>query len=136
MIPLTILTLGIYMNYWVHVNAIAINRRFGCEQVSMKIVWAYWAVTGFTFALVTDLILTKVYEPHLIDSMMQFVDKVHIVFTLIVAFAIRGGLDAMLPIEAPNNQRFKGLWTFLFNVFYLQWKVNRHLESGVFQPAE
>ena len=51
------------------------------------------------------------------------------IFTLVMAFVIRRGLNSLVHVPRTHPAWFHGFWTFLFGIFYLQWKINKNLRS-------
>lgn len=127
MLLLTIVTLGLYINYWTHRYALLLKQNVPRAKVSMGAVWLYWIVS------ITSLLWTIpeiVYDTTTMVQIGQMLSRVDLIFSIVMAFAVRGGLNTWGGSQRGGGTWFHGLWTFLFGFIYLQWKVNRLLRQG------
>lgn len=129
MIVLSVVTLGLYINYWTHRNSLVINRYIGNEYISMIAVYLFWAISLTSVGMIVPIILMD--DISSIEAFDNFIDLADGIFALFMAFTVRGGLNAMVEETGDARVRFGGVWTFLFGIFYLQWKINRHREAGI-----
>jgi len=51
--------------------------------------------------------------------------RADLIFTIVWVFMIRNRLNVFLGASKRDKIWFKGLWTFLFGMFYVQHKLNR-----------
>jgi hypothetical protein len=60
------------------------------------------------------------------------------IFAIVMAFAVRSGLNSWTGAARGTGAWLHGFWTFVFGCLYVQWKVNRLLDSGEFSriPAQ
>ena len=86
-----------------------------------------WNCCGAVFSLADDdLIHHAAPVRNLIRAQQEGADTI---ITIFMAFVIRGGLHALVRVRKGHPTWFYGLWTFVFGIFYLQWKINRNLEA-------
>jgi hypothetical protein len=64
-------------------------------------------------------------EGHPIERVSDLVDALWIVLTTIWAFKVRNRINSLLATSAEESAWFKGLWTFLFGAFYINFKINK-----------
>lgn len=132
LIVLSVITLGLYINYWTHQQAKVINASFGRERISMITVILFWFVSLASIGLIIPYWMVEEGSP--VEAVSDMSDLADRIFTLVMAFVIRGGLQDLL-VRLGDRARFGGLWTFLFGIYYLQWKINRLHEKGVFADS-
>ncbi len=134
MILLCVVTLGLYINYWTHQHAKIINSRLGRERISMFTVILFWMISLTSLGLIVPYYMVEEGSP--VETVSDLSDLVDRIFTLVMAFVIRGGLNDLLLRLGNKRDYFGGLWTFLFGIFYLQWKINRLYAAGVYAAEQ
>jgi len=128
MILLTVLTLGLYINYWVHQLALAVNQRLKRHHMSMGLVAFYWILSVTSLLWLIPEIVTD--DDPMVLRIGTMITRLEMIFALIMAFAIRSRLNTLTLVPREHPAWFHGLWTFLFGIFYLQWKTNRNHQSS------
>lgn len=131
MIVLAVITLGLYINYWVHRNAQSLNTALGQELISRTTIALFWSVSIFSLGMIIPYAYAE--QESSIHGLSNMLDIANTLFVLFMAFAVRGSLDELLLRSGcyDNRTRFRGIWTFLFGIFYLQWKINRNRNAGL-----
>jgi hypothetical protein len=131
MLVLCIVTLGLYVNYWTHRHALAIQHNVPREKVWMPAVWLFWIISVSSLLWVLP---DFYYDTPTTISVGQTLDRIDVIYTIVMAFAVRSGLNGWTGAERGGRGWFHGFWTFLFGILYLQWKVNRLLKTGEMPP--
>ncbi len=129
MLFLCIVTLGLYVNYWVHQTAVAVNKRLERNRLSMGMVALFWGVSLLsTLWIVPEIVSEDAPGVVQVGAMLNWVDTI---FSIVMAFTIRAGLHSLLRVHSSHAAWFNGIATFFFGILYLQWKINgnRHLAA-------
>jgi hypothetical protein len=128
MIGLTVITLGLYVNFWTQRAANILNKNPEGEKISSTLVGAFWIVTvGSLLWIIPELLADDAYY---VESFGSFLNRAGIVLTVVLSFTVRNRLNALTKVPPQHAAWFNGWWTFFFGVFYLQWKINRILRSS------
>ena len=114
MIVLTILTLGLYMNFWVHQLASALNQKLEHGRISMVLVGLFWAVSLTSVLWTVPEILSN--DDPTIVRIGNVLTRADLLLAICMAFTIRGGLNTLFLASRRHPAWFRGLWTFLFGI--------------------
>ena len=69
-------------------------------------------------------------EGHIIERVSDLSDKIFNICLLVWAFKARNRMNTILQIKAGSPHWFHGLWTFLFQGLYFNYKVNKLNENA------
>ena len=116
MIILTLVTLAIYIPIWFLRRKSWLNHLSATEKLGSKA-----AIFVLVIFCISALFLT-VGGLEVIDSLINIVGGITI---LILAFKVRRILHKHFNVKHSLKVRFSGVFTFLFTIFYLQYKINR-----------
>lgn len=125
MILLTVVTLGLYMNFWFHRSAIALNKRLDRNRISMIQVGAFWVLSLSSVLWTIPEILAE--EGSVTVDIGTFLTNADMIFALVCAFTIRGRLNLLIQVPRSHPAWSNAFWTFIFGILYLQWKINKNL---------
>jgi hypothetical protein len=131
MIALTIVTLGLYYPWWFLRRRAALNRLGSATKLALwpfTLVLAYELVTlAFT---VSSPPLPQSAEPSVNELVLVGIRLAVAVLMLIQTFRVRDILEDHLH----PSRDVSALVTFLFGTFYLQHKINAHLDRLQREP--
>lgn len=126
---LTVITVGIYTPFWYLKRTSAINTLKSNIKIEKK---------GFIIAIVllsVSLLLSFVsgmYETYeikdtakTIEAFSKIIDLIAGLFLLIQSFKVKKILNDHFNLYLHKNIHFSGLTLFFFQIFYLQYKINR-----------
>lgn len=123
---LSIISLGLYYTYWLFTRTQIINR-VADKPVSMHLVHT---VLGL---LLLNLILSFVsgYNPE--NEQYQQLASIsglgYSLLNLFWVFSVRQRLHKMTQAGERSLFWINGIWTFLFQVLYLQFKINEYIDQ-------
>lgn len=123
MIGLTLITLTFYFPFWLRkmsrvVNALLPSNPIGTWFFPVSII-----LTALNFGMVIPEILTE--DNPAIMMVSKLMEKADAIFILVWAFKIRNRINLVLDAEKKTDLWFNAFWTFLFQMFYIQFKINR-----------
>jgi len=119
MLFLDIITLGIYEPIWYIQRRHAINKllgsseKIGAEPVIILILTLFQFISGF-FNRSSD-----------VDPIGILVWIASWGISILMAFKVKKIIMAYLKSQSTESVHFSGFFTFLFRIFYLQYKINR-----------
>ena len=119
---LTVVTFGIYAGFWLYRQ----NEFLGRIRPDLKVPPALGLVV-LALLVVSALldIVVMIHAPASLESASNGLDRITEILLLVFTFTVRGGLNKVLGVFKTDPAWFSGLWTFLFGVIYLQYKINR-----------
>lgn len=119
---LTLITVGIYTNVWQLQQATRLQRFLPDQSLRPFTIGALiFAVISAAFDV--SINFTSNASLNLTSSGL---DLVYGILALILEFAIRSKLNTIQGGYANRVYWFSGVWTFLFGVLYLQYKINKN----------
>ena len=62
-----------------------------------------------------------------LDSLTTILDRVFGILVLVLDFQVRGGFNGLLRVLKSDPYSFGGVYTWLFGVIYLQYKLNQNI---------
>ena len=123
MVLLELVTLGIYGPYWYF------SRRTSFHALSSSQRLPETLLSIVLVATIVSAVLTIVSffpsDPSSIEAIYQVIDLVIAAFFLFFAFRVRGILRDHYASQGVGDAGISGFWLFLFNLFCLQYKINR-----------
>lgn len=127
-ILLSIVTLGIYVPYWLYQRLDAFNKLKSREKLDKTTITAVLVMYCFTTAL---YICTSIYElfypgnlmVEKIDQVGSVIDFISSITMLYLTFMVRK------IIEDHFTTKLSGVATFFFSIYYLQFRINKELSK-------
>ena len=123
LIGLTIVTLTFYLPFWMSKQSQIINQQLGKTFIHGSWFWVSLLATTVSFGMIPVEIITNDAQWAL--GVSNVFEKFDVLLTLIWAFKIRSGMNELLESNSSDRNWYSGVWTFLFTVFYLQYKLNK-----------
>lgn len=132
-ILLSVVTLGIYIPYWLYQRLDAFNQMKSTEKLDKNIVMAVLVMYSLTTVMyIVSTISEMMYPENIsfvtnIDNVGSVIDFVSTIMMLYLAFRTRKVIEDHFKIT------LSGVATFFFSIYYLQYKINKQLskaESG------
>jgi len=134
LVLLSLITLGIYEAHYIKRQTTILNQCLDEQrQISEAFVHLILFLAYFTVVLMIPYLLLE--EGHPIEAISNLLDLVWGILVIIWAFKARNRMNMLLGITSGHPQWFSGLWTFLFPVYYYNFKINKLNESVVQQGA-
>jgi hypothetical protein len=116
------ITLGIYVAYYIKRQTACMNHYLDEERhISEALVGTILILAYITAILIVPYLLVE--EGHPIQALSNFLDAIWGILVLIWAFAARNRMNILLSAKKGDETWFNGLWTFLFTVFYFNYKI-------------
>jgi len=120
---LSLITLGIYAAHYLKRQTRIINQHLDREHhISEGFASFLLFFTYVTAILVIPYVLVE--EGHPVETISDVLDIVWGILVLIWAFKARNRMNLLLTATKDQPHWFDGLWTFLFSVFYFNFKIN------------
>lgn len=121
-IGLSIISLSIYMLFWLRKHTNIINK-----LSSSNLVPNWWfplclSLTILNFGMVIPEILTNDH-PRVIE-LSRLINRIDIVVFIGWVFTVRNGMHFIMNSEKKTKNWYHWFWTLFFNIFYLQYKIN------------
>ena len=118
-----VITLGIYLLVWVYRQVKVINRLLPQQAISQPFLYAFTALyIGYYLTGVAELIYGETPELWAIEKPLDLAGN--IIF-LVMVFKIRNRLNIIVRAQPGGAFWLSALLTFFFNIFYIQYKINR-----------
>ena len=122
---LTLITLGIYGVFWLRRQ----NRTLSMVRPDLKVVLLYGnIVLGAAFLSAGLDIASLISSAHGLDTASSSLDRIFGIMALVLTFQARNGFNLLLRAQKGDDRWFSGLWTWLFGVAYLQYKLNKNIQ--------
>jgi hypothetical protein len=133
LIFLSLVTLGIYSAHYIKRQTLTLNVYLDKErQISEGFVNSILILAYVTVILLVPYFLVE--EGHPIETKSDSLDTIWAVLVVIWAFKARNRMNTLLAAPKGQADWFHGLWTFLFTVFYFNFKINTMNENAL-QPT-
>ena len=126
---LSVITLGIYLAHYIRRQTNILNKNLSHgEQISGGFITTILVMSYITAILVIPYSLLE--EGHIIERVSDLSDKIFNICLLVWAFKARNRMNTILQVKAGSPHWFHGLWTFLFQGLYFNYKVNKLKENA------
>ena len=130
MILLTIITLGIYEPYWYltryqRFNALSSAAKFTQTTI---LFWLGWFVVDAVF-IVASFTLLQSDAVRGIEIICKYVNLFAGIYAIVLAFRAKRIILEHLSNMGRNDIYMSGILTFFFQVFYIQYKINRAIPA-------
>ena len=123
LIGLTLITLGLYLPFWMHRQCKVIARLLPHNPVSPEWIVAVFVLSfGSLGWVIPELVTDDDPQVLMIGTIIEWIDTICF---LVVAFKIKNRMNELLGSQPSSPRWFGGLGTFFFTCWYLQWKINR-----------
>ena len=122
-IGLTIITATIYWPFWLRRQSRLLNQSLPQQAIPTWFFHVLIALTILNIGWAIPEVLTD-DAPGIIaiGKLLNIADGI---FMIVWVFKVRNRLNALLCFSKNDKTWFGGVWTFLFGIFYLQFKINR-----------
>lgn len=125
---LNIITFGIYTSYYIERQTVILNRHL--EQRNRIPEGFVHAIIFFAWMLAVMIIVElSARVDHSFEAFINFMSITWSVLVLIWAFMARKSMNVLMLARKDGLFWFDGFWTFMFHVFYFNYKVNRINET-------
>jgi len=123
LVLLSVITYGVYTVYFLRRLTDQINVSLDPEyRISHGFV-----VTNFVFAYLSLAMLALfliVPEGHPVVGFSDFLNRIYVILVLVWSFTVRNRLNSLLASTPGTASWFHGFWTFLFQYWYINYKIN------------
>jgi len=136
---LSIITLGIYGAHYMRNQTKSLNKQLSDDQqISNGLVLSILILSYITVALIIPFFVVLDENPQLdqLDQISANIDKVLSILILVWGFKARNRMNSLLglsegglSVSKDDTKWFHGFWTFLFQYFYFNYKVNKISED-------
>jgi len=124
LVGLTFITYGVYLVYYARRQTLILNEFSPPDkQIGLNFIRGWFVVTYVSLALF--LVSFFVPKDSVWAELGNFADRLDGLLGLIWAFVARSSFHRLLSSQKGTPNWMHGLWTFLFQAFYLNFKVNR-----------
>jgi len=130
MILLTLITYAIYQPIWFLKQKRAINNLKSKEKLTgtpFIFVIVIYAIS-ILILLITFISIdtTTLLVIDLIDTLITWTG---VIILIVMSFKVRRIFHQYFNVVLKRNIKFSKIWTFLFGIYYLQYKINRILDK-------
>ncbi|WP_141215613.1 DUF4234 domain-containing protein [Hahella sp. CCB-MM4] len=133
-VALSMLSFGLYFAYWMYSRSQMLNRQLGASGISMGLM--NFSVSAFLVYVGVALFAQS--NPERVDMLMlydMFALICNILF-LVWIFKIRNRLHLLLGVSRGHKYWCNAFLTFLFNAFYIQYKINQMIDGETDQVVQ
>ena len=124
LILLSIFTYFVYPAHYVKKLTARLNEEPSeAPPISTTLVWAILVLSYLSLALFVGYLAVE--EDHPIARLSSIVDRICGLSFILWSFSARSRIHALLGSSKGSPQWLHGFWTFLFNVFYVNFKLAR-----------
>lgn len=122
MIFLSFITFGIYNAFWYYKKIKELNLLYPSYTFNRIFVAAFFIIFSIHLGLsVIDLLV----EHTIPELVINVISRVVVFMMIFLAFMSRNRFNAIVGAKPGDEEWFSGWWTFFFNLFYIQHKVNK-----------
>ena len=122
---LTVITLGIYALFWLRRQ----NQAMAILRPDLKLTPLFGNIAlAVAFVSAGLDVANLISNAHGLDTASNSLDRGFNILYLVLTFQTRNGFNLLLRAQKGDNRWFSGLWTFLFGVMYLQYKLNKCIQ--------
>jgi len=133
MIFLTLITMGIYVPVWFLIQKKAINDLKSKEKLTDTPFQIVLVLYSFSlFILIYQIFSSDYVQNSILDNIDNFISVTGAIIVLVMSFKVRRIFHQYFNIVLKKNIMLSKLWTFLFGIYYLQFKINKILDSNKF----
>ncbi len=121
---LTLITLGIYGVFWLRRQGRLFHQIRPDLMPAGALLYGN-IVLGLTFLSAGLDIASMLSDVSTLDTLSSVLDKAVGVLVLVLAFQVRNGFNSLIGARKGTDWWFSGVYTWLLNVVYLQYKLNK-----------
>lgn len=123
----TILSLGLYIIYWLFSRTKILNEKHYSNPVSDALMYSAIVIYLISY----PLMLVEVFVPEeaayvLTSQLISFVGNI---LLIVWTFKFRNRLNTYLNLEKSNTKYLGPVMTFFFQTLYLSFKLNENIEA-------
>ncbi len=123
---LTLITLGIYAIFWLRRQ----NQTLNIVRPDLKVVMLYGnIVLAVAFVSAGLDVASMIDSAPGLETATNGLDRIFGIMALLLTFQVRNGFNLLLRAQKGDGRWFSGLWTWLFGTAYLQYKLNKSIQS-------
>lgn len=123
---LTFITLGIYAVFWLRRQNATINML----RPDLKATPLFGNIVLAVAFISAGLdIASMISSASSIDGASSILDRIFGLMALVLSFQVRSGFNLLMRVQKGDAHWVSGLWTWLFSVVYLQYKLNKNIQS-------
>lgn len=124
----SVISIGLYYPFWLLWQTRVANRLVPQKKISTPFIAACFILSFVNVLFLVPYIFsysnpTLVYAEYIVENL-------DVVFFLIWLFKLRNRINEGMASRSGLYEWCSGLWTFLFGIFYLQYKIN-HLSRFI-----
>lgn len=123
LIGLTIVTATIYWAFWLRRQNRVLNQKLPNQPISGWFFPVSLSLTILSLGWAIPEVLTD--DASIVIAIGKVLSKADLIFTIVWVFKVRNRLNVFLETSKNDETWFWGVWTFIFGIFYLQFKLNR-----------
>ena len=124
LVLLSIFTYFVYPAHYVKRLTARLNEEPSqAPKISVGLVWAILLFSYLSLLLLIGYMAVDEHHPVAIIS--NIADRICGILFIVWAFSARSRIHALLESRKGSPQWFHGFWTFVFNVFYVNFKLAR-----------
>ncbi len=128
---LTLITLGIYAVFWLRRQSALVNSL----RPDLNLSVAYANVVLVVAFLGAGLdVASWINDASSLDNAASLGDRLFGIMALVLSLQVRGGFNRLLGLEKTSPYWFGAVWTWLFGVVYLQYKINQDVRRWQNEP--
>lgn len=120
---MSLITLTFYFPFWLRKITRVINRLLPLNPIGMWFFPASIILTALNLGMVIPEILTDDNPAVVMAS--KAINRIDAILVLVWVFKIRNRMNVILGAENRSPLWFNAFWTFIFQIFYLQFRINR-----------
>jgi len=123
---LTFITLGIYAVFWMRRQNATINML----RPDLKATPLFGnLVLAVAFISAGLDIASMISSASSVDGASSILDRIFGLMVLVLSFQVRSGFNFLMGAQKGDANWVSGLWTWLFSVVYLQYKLNKNIQA-------
>lgn len=123
LIGLTIITATIYWAFWLRRQTRLLNQNLPQQPIPGWFFPVLLVLTILSIGWAIPEVLTN--DAPGIIAIGELLSCADLIFTIVWVFKVRNRLNTLLETSKSDKTWFGGVWTLLFGIFYLQFKINR-----------
>ncbi len=122
MIGLSLVTLTFYFPFWLRKTSRVVNALLPSNPIGTWFFPASIILTALNFGMIIPEILTD--DNPTLMAISKLLNRLDTVLVLVWVFKIRNRMHVILEAEKKTPLWFNAFWTFFFQVFYIQFRIN------------
>lgn len=121
---LSVITIGIYQAHYMKRQALKINAlTFPEARISIGFANTLIVLSYLSAAMLVPYVMAEDDSP--VNAVLDCLDTIILCMFLFLSFAMRDHLHFLLASQFRSVRWFGALWTFLFGVLYINFRINK-----------